>query len=271
MPPAISAGEALSVTAADGEIVHFFYYPPRNARFTGPPRERPPLIVMSHGGPTSMHTNALSLGVQWFTSRGFAVAHVNYRGSSGFGRAYRDRLAGEWGVLDVADCISVARHLAATDRCDPARIAIRGGSASGLTALLAVATSDVFRAAASLLRRDGTRIARGRHAQVRSALHRRPRRSAAGNARTLSRTLARQPRRDHQRAGDPVSEAWTTTSSRPIRPRRCATRCSRAACRSNTRHSPAKVMDSAKPRRSARVLERELAFYRDVFGLTSSS
>ncbi|MGA2396160.1 MAG: prolyl oligopeptidase family serine peptidase, partial [Candidatus Lustribacter sp.] len=149
-PAGVSIGEPLSVPTADGERVHFFYYPPCNARFTGPAGERPPLVVMSHGGPTSMHTNAFNAGLQWWTSRGFAVAHVNYRGSSGFGRAYRKRLAGEWGVVDVLDCISVARYLIESGRCDPARIAIRGGSASGMTALLAVAGSDVFGAATSL-------------------------------------------------------------------------------------------------------------------------
>ena len=146
----VSIGEPLAVPTLDGETAHAFFYPPANARFTGPPDERPPLIVMSHGGPTSMHTNAFGIGIQWWTSRGFAVAHVNYRGSSGFGRAYRRRLEGGWGVIDVLDCISVARALAADGRCDPARIAIRGGSASGMTALLAVATSNVFAAATSL-------------------------------------------------------------------------------------------------------------------------
>jgi dipeptidyl aminopeptidase/acylaminoacyl peptidase len=146
----VSVGEPLTIPTSDGEVTHCFFYAPANALFTGPGHARPPLIVMSHGGPTSMHTNALNFGIQWWTSRGFAVAHVNYRGSSGFGRAYRERLNGEWGVLDVLDCISVARRLVEQERCDPARIAIRGGSASGMTALLAVARSDVFRAAASL-------------------------------------------------------------------------------------------------------------------------
>jgi dipeptidyl aminopeptidase/acylaminoacyl peptidase len=145
----VSIGEPLAIPTDDGETAHLFFYPPQSARFTGPAGDRPPLIVMSHGGPTSMHASSLNVGVQWWTSRGFAVAHVNYRGSSGFGRAYRGRLAGAWGVVDVLDCISAARQLVALGRCDAQRIAIRGGSASGLTALLAVATSDVFRAVAS--------------------------------------------------------------------------------------------------------------------------
>jgi dipeptidyl aminopeptidase/acylaminoacyl peptidase len=145
----VSIGEALALPTDDGEVTHVFFYPPQSARFTGPAGDRPPLIVMSHGGPTAMHTSSLNASVQWWTSRGFAVAHVNYRGSSGYGRAYRARLAGAWGVVDVLDCISAARQLVALGRCDAQRIAIRGGSASGLTALLAVATSDVFRAVAS--------------------------------------------------------------------------------------------------------------------------
>jgi dienelactone hydrolase len=149
-PADISAGESETAPTAGGETTHFFWYPPQNAHVAGPPGERPPLIVMSHGGPTSVHTDAFALGIQWWTSRGFAVAHVNYRGSSGFGRAYRNRIRAAWGVVDVEDCIAVAQLLARSGRCDPARIAIRGGSSSGMTALLAAATSTVFRAVVSL-------------------------------------------------------------------------------------------------------------------------
>ena len=149
-PADISAGVPESAPTAGGETTQFVWYAPQNANVSGPADERPPLIVMSHGGPTSVHTNAFALGIQWWTSRGFAVAHVNYRGSSGFGRAYRNRIAGAWGVVDVEDCIAVARLLVESGRCDAARIAIRGGSASGLTALLAAATSTVFRAVVSL-------------------------------------------------------------------------------------------------------------------------
>jgi dipeptidyl aminopeptidase/acylaminoacyl peptidase len=149
-PAGVSAGAAHTIPTPDGEQTHFFFYEPCSAGFTGPPNARPPLIVMCHGGPTSQHTAALNAGIQFWTTRGFAVAHVNYRGSSGYGRAYRLRLAGEWGVIDVADCVSAARELVAGGRCDPERVAIRGGSSSGMTALLAIATSDVFRAGASL-------------------------------------------------------------------------------------------------------------------------
>ena len=146
----VSVGEAGTVPTADGEETHVIFYPPRNAQFAGPPRDRPPLIVMSHGGPTSMHAPSYAPAIQWWTSRGFAVAHVNYRGSSGYGRAYRNRLNAAWGIVDVLDCIGVARALAAAGRVDAERIAIRGGSASGMTTLLAVATSDAFRAATTL-------------------------------------------------------------------------------------------------------------------------
>jgi dipeptidyl aminopeptidase/acylaminoacyl peptidase len=149
-PGDVALGEAFALPTSDGETTHVTFYPPRNAHVTPEPGAKPPLIVMSHGGPTSMHVNAYSLGIAWWTTRGFAVAHVNYRGSSGFGRAYRQRLDGAWGVVDVIDCISTAQALVDRRACDPERIAIRGGSASGMTALLAVATSRVFGAATSL-------------------------------------------------------------------------------------------------------------------------
>ncbi len=134
---------------AGGGVAHALFYPPANARFAGPEGELPPLIVVSHGGPTSMSTDAFSIRVQWWTTRGFAVADVNYGGSTGYGRAYRQRLDGQWGVVDVADCVAAARHLAASGRVDGARMAIRGGSAGGFTTLAALVGSDAFRAGAS--------------------------------------------------------------------------------------------------------------------------
>jgi dipeptidyl aminopeptidase/acylaminoacyl peptidase len=148
-PGDVSTGRSHAIPTTDGETTHVTFYPPRNAHVTPPADALPPLIVMSHGGPTSMHADAYDVQIAFWTTRGFAVAHVNYRGSSGFGRAYRQRLQGAWGVLDVIDCASAARWAASTGRCDPARIAIRGGSASGMTALLAVATSNAFGAAVS--------------------------------------------------------------------------------------------------------------------------
>ncbi len=120
---------------------------PRQARPAG--ADRPPLIVISHGGPTAFSTAGFSLAVQFWTTRGFAVLDVNYSGSSGYGRDYRDRLRGEWGVLDVADCVAGARALANQGRVDGTRMAIRGGSAGGYTTLRALTTSDVFAAGCS--------------------------------------------------------------------------------------------------------------------------
>ena len=132
-----------------GEVAHGYYYPPRNASYRAPAGESPPLLVMSHGGPTGATTDTLNPATQFWTSRGFAVLDVDYRGSTGYGRAYRERLYGEWGVADVEDCVAGAVHLAETGRADRNRLAIRGGSAGGYTTLSALTFHDVFRAGAS--------------------------------------------------------------------------------------------------------------------------
>jgi len=145
----ISTPEAISF-ASDGATAHAFYYAPRNGQCTAPPGERPPLVVMSHGGPTDCSGASLSLKIQFWTTRGFAVVDVNYGGSSGFGRAYRERLNGAWGVVDVADVVAAVRYLAAEGKADPRRVAIRGGSAGGYTTLAALAFAPgVFGAGAS--------------------------------------------------------------------------------------------------------------------------
>jgi dipeptidyl aminopeptidase/acylaminoacyl peptidase len=110
---------------------------------------KPPLMVISHGGPTGMASNTLKLALQFWTSRGFAVLDVNYGGSSGFGRDYRDALKGQWGVIDVDDCVAGARYLATLGAVDPDRLVIRGGSAGGLTTLCALTFHDLFKAGAS--------------------------------------------------------------------------------------------------------------------------
>ena len=115
-----------------------------------PDGERPPLVVLAHGGPTSAARSQLNLARRFWTSRGFAVVDVNYRGSSGFGRAYRKRLDGRWGVADVEDCVACARFLAERGDVDPERLIIRGGSAGGFTVLCALAFHDTFTAGASL-------------------------------------------------------------------------------------------------------------------------
>ena len=142
----VSVAEPISFPSAGGRTAHALYYPPANADFRGPAGEKPPLIVQAHGGPTGSASSAFSLGIQYWTSRGFAVVDVDYGGSSGYGRAYRNLLDGQWGVVDVEDVIAAARNLADAGRVDPARIAIHGGSAGGFTVLAALAQSDVFSA-----------------------------------------------------------------------------------------------------------------------------
>jgi dipeptidyl aminopeptidase/acylaminoacyl peptidase len=142
--------EAISFPTGDGtETAHAFLYPPTNPDHEGPADERPPLIVTSHGGPTASSPPLLSLGTAYWTSRGFAVVDVNYRGSSGFGRRFRDALRDRWGVADVEDCAAAAGHLAERGDVDGHRLLIRGASASGYTTLCALAFSDTFTAGAS--------------------------------------------------------------------------------------------------------------------------
>jgi dipeptidyl aminopeptidase/acylaminoacyl peptidase len=145
----LSVPRAISYPSANGRTAHAFHYPPRNAGVASPAGARPPLIVIIHGGPTSMTTNTLRLSTQFWTSRGFAVLDVNYGGSTGFGRAYRQLLSGQWGIVDVEDCIAGARHLVEHGLVDGERLAIRGGSAGGYTTLAALAFHDVFKAGAS--------------------------------------------------------------------------------------------------------------------------
>jgi dipeptidyl aminopeptidase/acylaminoacyl peptidase len=146
----ISVPESVELPSADGHTTHAFYYPPRNPEYRASADDRPPLILISHGGPTTATSATLDLRVQFWTSRGFAVADVNYGGSSGFGRAYRQRLNGKWGILDVQDMVAAARFLVATGKADPDRLAIRGGSAGGYTTLAALTFHPgVFKAGAS--------------------------------------------------------------------------------------------------------------------------
>jgi dipeptidyl aminopeptidase/acylaminoacyl peptidase len=148
-PALVAEPSAISYPTGDGDTSHGFYYPPTNPEFVGPEDEKPPLIVVSHGGPTSHVTPALDHEFLFWTSRGFGVVDVNYRGSSGFGRAYRDKLQGTWGVVDTEDCVNAARYLAETGEVDGKRLAIRGGSAGGYATLCALVFHDEFAAGAS--------------------------------------------------------------------------------------------------------------------------
>ncbi len=145
----IAKPEHVTFASADGRQAFALYYPPTNPDYTAGAGELPPLVVRSHGGPTGRASPALNLQIQFWTSRGFAVVDVDYGGSTGYGRAYRGLLDGKWGLLDVEDCIAAARHLAATGRADPERLAIRGGSAGGFTTLCALTFHEVFKAGAS--------------------------------------------------------------------------------------------------------------------------
>ncbi len=149
LPPSwISLPEILEFRGAAGPVWGF-YYPPQNPEWSAPAGERPPLLVRCHGGPTAARGDGLDLKVQFWTSRGFAVFDINYSGSSGYGRAYRNRLVGEWGRLDWQDCVLGARHAIDLGRVDGDRCFITGSSAGGYTALCALAHSDVFRAGTS--------------------------------------------------------------------------------------------------------------------------
>ncbi|MFP5343658.1 MAG: prolyl oligopeptidase family serine peptidase [Candidatus Limnocylindria bacterium] len=149
-PNLLSTPEAIAFPTAGGRIAHALFYPPRNARFRGPEDERPPLLVLSHGGPTSNAQSSLDLDIQLFTSRGIAVVDVDYAGSSGYGRAYRRALDGQWGIADVDDCEAAARFLAERGDVDAERLAIMGGSAGGFTTLAALAFRDTFSAGITL-------------------------------------------------------------------------------------------------------------------------
>jgi dipeptidyl aminopeptidase/acylaminoacyl peptidase len=140
---------AIEFPTGGGLTAHANFYPPRNRDYTAPANEKPPLLVMSHGGPTSASSAALKYAIQYWSSRGIAVLDVNYGGSSGYGREYRLRLKGHWGVVDVDDCVNGARYLVERGDVDGNRIAIRGGSAGGYTTLCALTFRDFFKAGAS--------------------------------------------------------------------------------------------------------------------------
>jgi dipeptidyl aminopeptidase/acylaminoacyl peptidase len=145
----LTEAKSIEFPTEGGLSAYGYFYPPRNSDYTAPVNEKPPLIVMSHGGPTSSSSSSLKYSIQYWTSRGIAVLDVNYGGSSGYGRAYRERLRGQWGIVDVDDCVNGARYLAERGEVDSNRMAIRGGSAGGYTTLCALTFRDVFKAGAS--------------------------------------------------------------------------------------------------------------------------
>src|SRR5438270_10523127 len=138
----ISVPEEIDYPSADGRTAHALLFPPTNPEALAPEGELPPLLVEVHGGPTAAACAELDLDIQYWTSRGFMVVSVNYGGSTGYGRSYRELLRGQGGVVDVADSIAVARWLVDQGRVDPSRMAIRGGSAGGYTTLAALVAPD---------------------------------------------------------------------------------------------------------------------------------
>ncbi|MGB9751504.1 MAG: peptidase [Roseiflexus castenholzii] len=148
-PGFISTPQVIEFPTEGGVTAFGFYYPPRNRDFLAPEGEKPPLLVLSHGGPTGATSASFDPGIQFWTSRGIAVMDVNYGGSTGFGRAYRQRLDGRWGIVDVDDCCNAAMYLVAQGLADPERQIIAGGSAGGYTTLAALTFRHVFKVGAS--------------------------------------------------------------------------------------------------------------------------
>ena len=145
----LSLPEAIAFPTSDDLTAYAWYYPPTNKDFTAPPGELPPLIVKSHGGPTAAASVDLNLRIQYWTSRGFGYLDVNYGGSIGYGREYRQRLDGKWGIVDVDDCVNAAKYLVKKGKVDPKRLVITGSSAGGYTTLAALTFRDTFKAGAS--------------------------------------------------------------------------------------------------------------------------
>lgn len=145
----LSVPETIEFPTENGLTAHAFYYPPKNADYQAHSNECPPLLVKSHGGPTAATSSVLSLTIQYWTSRGFAVLDVNYGGSTGYGRAYRERLNNSWGIVDIDDCVNGAKYLVSQNKADVQRLAIDGGSAGGYTTLCVLTFRDYFQAGAS--------------------------------------------------------------------------------------------------------------------------
>jgi len=148
-PRYLSKPKSIEFPTEKSLTAHAIYYKPRNKDYTAPPETRPPLLVIVHGGPTSATSTTLSWPIQFWTSRGFAVVDVNYGGSSGYGKKYRQRLNSQWGVVDIDDCVNAAKYLVNIGEVDGDKLAIRGGSAGGYTTINALTFRDIFKAGAS--------------------------------------------------------------------------------------------------------------------------
>ena len=189
----LSAPSPVEFPTGGGKTAHAFYYPPANRDYSAPAGEKPPLLIKSHGGPTAAASTALDLGIQFWTSRGFAVADVNYGGSTGYGTEYRRRLNGAWGVVDVEDCVSAALYLAERGYADPERLAIDGGSAGGYTTPGRPHFPGCLPSRYEPLRGERPRGIGQGDPQIRVPLPGQPGGALPGTARLVPRTFAHQP------------------------------------------------------------------------------
>ena len=240
------------------------FYPPRNRSFAGPAGELPPLIVTSHGGPTAAAYAAFIVGTQLFTSRGFAVLDVDYGGSTGYGRDYRKRLEGEWGVVDVDDCVNGRRWLAERGLVDGERLAIRGGSASGYTTLCAITFRDTFKAGTSYFGIGDLETFETETHKFESRYTRQPGRAVPGAARPVPRALAAQLHRPDlvpacsilQGAEDRVVPPAQARADRRRPLREAASRTPTCCSRARTTASGRPRTSSARSRPSCRSTAR---------------
>lgn len=272
----LSTPTAFTFPTVDGATGHAFHYPPRNKLCVGPPGDRPPLVVMVHSGPTTSAAPALSvseeagdpqgIAIQFWTNRGFAVADVNYGGSTGYGRAYRERLRGAWGVVDVDDSVAAANHLAALDLVDGRRMIIRGGSAGGYTALCALTFRDAFAAGAVY-------FGVGDLETLRHATHKFEARYLDGLVGPLPERQDRHRERSPLHAADRIRVPTIVFHGRddPVVPLEQADRLVAALRDGGVRHDYIVFDGESHGFRRAdsivRSLEAELAFYREVLGL----
>jgi dipeptidyl aminopeptidase/acylaminoacyl peptidase len=265
---AVSLPKAISFPTSGGATSHGLLYLPQSPDCQASDDERPPLLVICHGGPTGSTSTALSLNIQFWTTRGFAVLDVNYRGSTGYGRAYRKALDGQWGVVDVEDCVAGARMLAAQSLVDGKRMAIRGSSAGGFTVLCALAFHDVFAAGASYYGvSDLEALARDTH---------------KFESRYLDSLVGPYPeRRDVYRARSPIHAAdrlscpvifFQGLQDRVVPPAQAENMV--AALRSRDLVAPLVLFPDEqhgfrRKENISRALVAELAFYREVFGIAA--
>ncbi len=262
----VSIAEPLEFPAGPNRVAHAFYYPPRNPRFAAPSGSKPPLIVKVHGGPTSHSTSDFSTAVQFWTTRGFALLDVNHGGSTGFGREYREQLKANWGVLDVGDVVCAVEFLVRRGDVDPAKVAIRGGSAGGFTVLAALAFHDVFKAGASYYGvSDLEALARDTHKFESRYLERLvaplPEGRAVYEARAPIRHLDgfRAPLIVFQGADDQVVP--------PAQSRAIVAALAQRGIPVEYLEFPGEQHGFRKAENIVRSLEAELAFYRKTFGL----